>query len=171
MLDLNNKTISGAALILAVSALIAPEWQAEKGTDVPFVNAAEPLEPEAVIDSFADRNSLIMRAGDLPARRREPVSNRTRTVLFAYTQYGSDYQARAFIEIIWRESRFNHKAKNSSSGAYGLGQALPPEKMDSVGADWFDNPMTQLKWVAKYIEERYGSPAEALAHHDDNGWY
>jgi hypothetical protein len=171
MLDINNKNISGAALLLAVATLVAPEWQVDKGADVPFVNESPAQNPEAVIDAFAERTRTEMSTGKIPARKRTPVSNRTRTVLFAYAQYGADYQAKAFIEIIWRESRFDHKATNSSSGAYGLGQALPPEKMDIVGADWRVNPMTQLKWVAKYIEERYGSPAEALAHHDDMGWY
>jgi hypothetical protein len=171
MLDINNKTIGGAALILAMSAMLAPNWQVEESAEIALVDAAKPVDPELVIDSYAERSALVMRPTDKPARSREPISNRSRTILFAYAQYGMDYQAKAFIEIVWRESRFNHKAKNPSSGAYGLGQALPPEKMDSVGADWRNNPMTQLKWVAKYIEERYGSPAEALAHHDDMGWY
>jgi len=171
MLDINNKKIGGAALLLALASLTSPEWQVEEGTDVPFVNESIAENREAIIDSFADKARMEMSTGKVPARKRTPVSNRTRTILFAYTQYQSNYQAKAFIEIIWRESRFNHKATNSSSGAYGLGQALPPEKMDNVGTDWRTNAMTQLKWVAKYIEERYGSPAEALAHHDDKGWY
>jgi hypothetical protein len=170
MLDINNKTISGAALILAIASLNGSDWQSAKTADVPFVNEAK-VDPVAVIDSYADRSAAIMRPRDIPSRNRTPITNRTRTILFAYAQYGSEFQAKAFIEIIWRESRFDHKATNPSSGAYGLGQALPPEKMDNVGADWRNNPMTQLKWVAKYIEERYGSPAEALAHHDDMGWY
>jgi hypothetical protein len=171
MLDLNNKTIGGAALVVAVGTLLSPSWQVEDGNDVPFVNVTKETDPEFIIDSYADRSRLIMSTGEVPARHREPISNRTRTVLFAYTQYDSDYQAKSFIEIIWRESRFDHHAENPSSGAYGLGQALPPEKMDTIAPDWRDNPMTQLKWVALYIEQRYGSPAEALAHHDDKGWY
>lgn len=171
MLDINNKSISGAALLVAVGTLMSPSWQVEEGADVPFVNVTKETNPEAIIDSYASRTSLIMTRGDLPARKREPISNRTRTILFAYAQYASDYQAKAFIEIVWRESRFDHHAENPSSGAYGLGQALPPEKMDTIAPDWRDNPMTQLKWVALYIEQRYGTPAEALAHHDDLGWY
>ncbi len=44
-----------------------------------------------------------------------------------------------------------------SSGAYGLGQALPGSKMAPFGADWKTNPVTQLKWATSYAKGRYGS--------------
>lgn len=99
------------------------------------------------------------------------ITARSVTILFAKDSYDSSDDANAFIEIIWRESRFDPHATNSESGAYGLGQALPPEKMDSVGSDWRTNPLTQLQWVREYISERYGDPVVALAHHDKYGWY
>ena len=90
---------------------------------------------------------------------------------FARKTYVNSGQRLAFIEIIRRESRFVHTAVNEDSGAYGLGQALPPSKMESVSSDWRTNVDTQLLWVAKYIEERYGTPKDALRHHDKEGWY
>lgn len=90
---------------------------------------------------------------------------------FARDTYPNRGQALAFIEIIRRESRFVHTAVNPDSGAYGLGQALPPSKMRSVAADWRTSEITQLLWVAKYISERYGTPKDALRHHDQEGWY
>ncbi|MFJ3926662.1 transglycosylase SLT domain-containing protein [Streptomyces sp. NPDC090022] len=76
-----------------------------------------------------------------------------------------------FSEIIDRESTWNYKAVNSSSGAYGLVQALPGSKMASAGADWRTNPATQIKWGLNYMEDRYGSPCAALTFHNANGWY
>lgn len=113
--------------------------------------------------------------GDTPKDERAPRASRTlttraRIVRFAFTEYESR-DAKAFVEIIWRESRFNPYAKNAESGAYGLGQANPPSKMDVVAPDWKHNMFTQLRWVAKYIQERYGSPTEALQHHNREGWY
>lgn len=99
-----------------------------------------------------------------------PASPRTLTIVFASGQY-SEAQARAFVEIIYRESRFEVDATNSVTGAYGLGQALPPEKMNAEGDDWRTNPITQLRWVASYIESRYGTPIKALKHHNEHGWY
>ncbi|MER5775811.1 transglycosylase SLT domain-containing protein [Streptomyces sp. NPDC002039] len=80
-------------------------------------------------------------------------------------------QFQCFSEIVDRESTWNYKAVNSSSGAYGLVQALPGSKMSSAGADWRTNPATQIKWGLGYMNERYGSPCAALSFHDANDWY
>jgi hypothetical protein len=55
--------------------------------------------------------------------------------------------------------------------AYGIPQALPGSKMASAGADWQTNPITQLKWMNTYVNDRYGSWAQALAFHYQNKWY
>jgi uncharacterized protein YabE (DUF348 family) len=59
--------------------------------------------------------------------------------------------------IVSRESRWNVFATNSSSGAYGLCQALPGSKMASAGSDWQTNAVTQLKWCNSYAIGRYGT--------------
>lgn len=46
----------------------------------------------------------------------------------------------------------------SGSGAYGLPQALPAEKMASAGDDWATNPVTQLKWAHGYAQSYGGWP-------------
>ncbi|MFC9297211.1 transglycosylase SLT domain-containing protein [Streptomyces sp. NPDC057011] len=80
-------------------------------------------------------------------------------------------QFQCFSNIINQESTWNYKAVNSSSGAYGLVQALPGSKMASAGADWRTNPATQIKWGLNYMNERYGSPCSAWSFHQANGWY
>ncbi len=59
--------------------------------------------------------------------------------------------------IISHESHWRPGAVNSSSGAYGLCQALPASKMASAGADYLTNPVTQLVWCSGYANGRYGS--------------
>lgn len=59
--------------------------------------------------------------------------------------------------IVSRESGWNAAARNSSSGAFGLCQALPGTKMASAGSDWASNPVTQLRWCDGYAKGRYGS--------------
>ncbi|MER6097313.1 transglycosylase SLT domain-containing protein [Streptomyces sp. NPDC001728] len=81
----------------------------------------------------------------------------------------SQYQS--FSKIVAHESGWNHHATNSSSGAYGLVQALPASKMASAGSDWKTNPATQIKWGLNYMNERYGSPNAAWAFWQANGWY
>lgn len=80
-------------------------------------------------------------------------------------------QYAAFSKIVSHESGWNPKATNSSSGAYGLVQALPASKMSSAGADWKTNPETQIKWGLDYMNDRYGSPVDAWSHWQANGWY
>lgn len=63
--------------------------------------------------------------------------------------------------IISHESSWNPTATNPESGAYGLPQSLPANKMASAGSDWRTNPVTQLKWQKAYIESRYGSADNA----------
>lgn len=80
-------------------------------------------------------------------------------------------QFQCFSNIINEESTWNYKAVNSSSGAYGLVQALPGSKMASAGADWRTNPATQIKWGLNYMNDRYGSACSAWSFHQANGWY
>lgn len=80
--------------------------------------------------------------------------------------------------LVQNESGWNPRARNPSSGAYGLFQALPPSKMNSVGSDWRTNWQTQANWGLRYIKNRYGSPMRAFSMwmhrhphwYDDGGW-
>lgn len=55
--------------------------------------------------------------------------------------------------------------------AYGIPQALPGTKMASVGANWQTDPATQIQWMIDYIRSTYGTPQNALAFHQANGYY
>ncbi|HKU31770.1 MAG TPA: hypothetical protein VJQ60_14890 [Arthrobacter sp.] len=77
----------------------------------------------------------------------------------------------ALITLWNKESDWRTTAVNSSSGAYGIGQSLPGDKMASEGADWQTNYQTQIRWGLNYIKERYGSPSAAWAFHLVNNWY
>jgi len=72
--------------------------------------------------------------------------------------------------IFSRESGWRYNAYNAS-GAYGIPQALPGSKMAMFGSDWQTNPATQIKWGIWYIKSRYGSPCNAWAFWQANGWY
>lgn len=78
----------------------------------------------------------------------------------------------ACLDSLWmKESGWNYRATNPSSGAYGIPQSLPASKMASAGADYLTNPITQVKWGLGYINSRYGSPCNAWAHSQSVGWY
>ncbi|MEP6841928.1 MAG: lytic transglycosylase domain-containing protein [Pseudolysinimonas sp.] len=76
------------------------------------------------------------------------------------------------LVALWnRESHWNVYSHNTGSGAYGIPQALPGEKMASAGADWATNPATQITWGLGYIAGRYGTPCGAWNHSQATGWY
>ena len=76
------------------------------------------------------------------------------------------------LVALWnRESHWNVYSLNTSSGAYGIPQALPGDKMASVAADWATNPATQITWGLGYITARYGTPCGAWNHSQAKGWY
>jgi hypothetical protein len=76
------------------------------------------------------------------------------------------------LVALWnRESHWNVYADNPTSGAYGIPQALPGDKMATVAADWQTNPETQIIWGLGYIAGRYGTPCGAWAHSELKGWY
>jgi hypothetical protein len=73
---------------------------------------------------------------------------------------------------LWsRESGWRVNALNSSSGAYGIPQSLPGNKMASAGSDWETNPATQIEWGLGYIAGRYSTPCGAWEKSESSGWY
>ena len=78
----------------------------------------------------------------------------------------------ACLDRLWmRESGWRWNARNPSSGAYGIPQALAASKMASAGSDWRTNPATQIEWGLDYIADRYGTPCAAWGHSERVNWY
>lgn len=82
-----------------------------------------------------------------------------------------DSQLEPLIYLWNKESGWNPRAHNRSSGAHGIPQALPGRKMASEGSDYYTNPEPQIRWGLKYIARRYGSPSSAWGHFRSKGWY
>ena len=76
------------------------------------------------------------------------------------------------LKWLWnRESGWNKYATNPYSGAYGIPQAVPGNKMASAGNHWRTNATTQIRWGLRYIKSRYGRPRVAWDHEFAYGWY
>jgi hypothetical protein len=84
---------------------------------------------------------------------------------------GSGKEFDCLVALWDRESSWNVYAQNAGSGAYGIPQALPGNKMADAGSDWKTNADTQIRWGLGYIKDRYGSPCAAWGHSNANGWY
>jgi hypothetical protein len=88
-------------------------------------------------------------------------------------KYGwkSTAQFSCLVKLWEKESGWNHMARNRSSGAHGIPQALPGSKMSSAGPNWRTNPETQIKWGLGYIKARYSTPCGAWNAFLRKGWY
>jgi hypothetical protein len=87
-------------------------------------------------------------------------------------EYGFPLDQMSCLDSLWtRESGWNHLAENPSSGAYGIPQSLPGNKMAVYGDDWRTNPVTQIRWGLSYIDNRYGTPCSAWGFFQRNNWY
>lgn len=71
------------------------------------------------------------------------------------------------LNKLWtRESGWNDKAVNSSSGAYGIPQALGHGHPFRLG-----DARAQIRWGLRYIKNAYGTPCHAWGHSQRTGWY
>jgi hypothetical protein len=78
--------------------------------------------------------------------------------------YGWDSSQFNCLVSLWNiESGWRWDAYNASSGAYGIPQALPADKLSSAGSDWRTSSSTQIEWGLGYIQGRYGTPCSAYS--------
>jgi hypothetical protein len=150
----------------------AVEQAAQRVSRADAPDESPPPEPPPSSDSSeSSEDSGGGSAGPVPASCSEYSGNRAIgcTLLL---EAGFSLDQMSCLDNLWtRESGWNEQAQNPSSGAYGIPQALPGDKMASHGGDWQTNPATQVSWGLDYISGRYGTPCGAWSHSEANGWY
>lgn len=102
---------------------------------------------------YTDPNADTNRTGIIDIGKREAAR---------YGWTGRQWDA---LYALWmRESGWNPKAVNASSGAEGI-----PQKISGFA----DNVTArgQILWGLAYIKARYGTPVKALQHSNATGWY
>jgi hypothetical protein len=119
----------------------------------------------------AATTGLVLTSAPAQAATSSAPSSAASAKAIAHKMIPDAAQYNAFSNIVEHESGWNITATNSSSGAYGLVQALPGSKMSSAGSDWKTNPATQIEWGLDYMNSRYGSPVGAWNFWQANGWY
>jgi hypothetical protein len=140
-------------------------------TEVERVVTAEPVEA-VVIQGTGDPNNIAVAMATAEGKTGTKSGNKEFAQLYINQEFGWGEKQFACLETLWfRESNWNHKATNPVTGAYGIPQSLPGRKMATFGDDWRTNPVTQMKWGADYIEDRYDTPCEALDFFYDRNWY
>jgi hypothetical protein len=85
--------------------------------------------------------------------------------------WGSGMEWYNWNQLEMSEAGWNQFARNPSSGAYGIPQALPPGKMGAAANPPQSNPAAQISWMIGYIKSVYGDPVNANAHEQAFHWY
>jgi hypothetical protein len=176
-----------AAAVLAEALMLQRLADAGERTDRGRRAALEDAIGRALAEAEAasDRVSLAeeaaeRRSGRVPAGGPAPAvpascgdySGNRATGCALLLEWGLSLDQMPCLDSLWsKESGWNHLAHNPSSGAYGIPQALPGDKMAVYGDDWQTNPATQIKWGLSYIDNRYGSPCGAWTFFQTNNWY
>lgn len=161
----SRRILAGAAASGCLSALC-------------FATALAPGEAQAAdaggLDAIAQQQAQgytsQLVSGPAPADGRDELSVQTLdardtarikelTAQMARERYGWGPEQMSCLDKLWeKESNWNTFAVNPESGAYGIPQAWPAEKLAEAGPDWRTNPLTQVEWGLGYIKAAYGSP-------------
>lgn len=103
--------------------------------------------------------------------RKELGAKRVARAIMATEYSWGDEQYSCLNQLWTKESHWNYKARNKRTGAHGIPQALPADKMDVVGTDWRTNPVTQIRWGLRYIDIRYDTPCSAWSKFKRSRYY
>ena len=141
----------------------------------PLISPLSDLNPEQIVEDYKNVGFGFVRIKVEAVEAKEPLRRYTyfnhshkayyQRVMFWLQSNYIEFEDAA--ELIGRESGFNPKAVNPSSGACGLSQSLPCKKMGCS----LDDVECQLAWQKGYIAKRYGTVTKALAFHDAHGYY
>lgn len=92
-----------------------------------------------------------------------------------YPQWSNGAELQCLDRLWFKESGWNHRAVNKRTGACGIPQSYPCNKMapwgETYGVDYRRNPYPQIAWGLHYIDKRYGSPCTAWSRFQRGGGY
>jgi hypothetical protein len=167
---------SAASIAPQSATKAAPKAAAPKATKAAAPKAVTKAAPKAAPVAKA-APAVKVAAKVAPAKAAAPVALNDPAGAQAYAasklgSFGWSADQMQCLNRLWtKESEWRTTATNASSGAYGIVQSLPAEKMATAGADYRTNYRTQINWGLDYIKERYDSPCGALNWHLAHNWY
>ena len=83
---------------------------------------------------------------------------------YAYYSLKDIKQYKCITSLYGKESAWNYKAYNRTSGAVGIPQGKSIYLLTA-------NPIEQVEWGLRYIKHRYSNPCNAWAHWKAYGWH
>ena len=164
------------SLAIVLVSVIAPDSSAHAA---PELSAPAPATLAQQFEHTKDQPLAVVRDGyrvsmkpTAPAVGKPDAGTAQAIAYDLVLERGWDEGEYGCLVALWqRESNWNAFAMNPTSGAYGIPQALPGNKMATAGEDWATNPETQIRWGLGYITARYATPCGAWEHSETHNWY
>lgn len=132
------------------------------------------IEKKAAAAAAAKKAATVRNERRIRAQGYQPGTTDPRAIArqIMGTRYGwGSGEFSCYDKLVVSESGWQVDATNPSSGAYGIPQSLPAEKMASAGSDWRTNPATQISWGLGYVKATYDTPCRAWSFKQGNNWY
>jgi len=167
----------GGVVVTGLIAQSAAADQLDRRTSAQILNKSsgmrrDQLALDAAILQKRTADAAAAAASAKAAYLASPAGAQATARDLASAQYGwGDDQFQCLVNLWDRESGWNYLSYNADSGAGGIPQALPADKMASIAADWQTNPATQIAWGLSYIASGYGTPCGAWDHSESYNWY
>jgi hypothetical protein len=134
-----------------------------KTTDMPILTSAEAFQ--------SDSGGTPGTSGPLPTGG-TATKNKAIAKILAVPYGWSTGAQWAALDWVWtHESNWDNHARNPTSGAYGIPQALPASKMGGLANPPTSSAAAQIRWGLRYIKSTYGSPVATKAFWQAHGWY
>jgi len=159
-------TATFSLLALSHQPLVEAEDSSETGTSMPSPAPRVVKEmSKAEIDQLnCEINPVLCKPAKVTHTKHSSATYYQEIKDYVYSLYKKPEFA---MELIAKESGFNPLAINKTSGACGLVQALPCQKLPCELKDI----KCQLNWQKGYIAQRYGTIENAYKFHTVNNWY
>jgi len=160
--------LGGSAIHAEATTL--PKSQSQTSANAPLKTNITPS-PEPTI-SLDYRNTEAASRSAARYKYATPEYNKLWAKSYMSSKYKWETKQYQCLVTLWnRESGWHSNAHNKSSGAHGIPQSLPGNKMAKFGKNWKTDPKVQIRWGLHYIQNRYSTPCSALNHSYSYGWY
>ncbi|CAB4931485.1 unannotated protein [freshwater metagenome] len=167
----------GLEFPMTTSIVIEPENKSLAAQDLPLESVGAlygsiELAATPVGSMFSSDMALVSSISHQVEMARTIFGAKKVTKAIMAEEFGFNDAQFSCINSLWtKESHWNYKAHNYRSGAHGIAQALPADKMSVIATDWRSNPVTQIRWGLRYITMRYDTPCKAWSHFKSRHYY
>ena len=139
---------------------------------VSFACIAVVLATRGCANTEPNAKPTLRAANNTPAQNKEIARYLIRT---EYSHWDNAPQLQCLDNLWQAESHWNHRARNKRTGACGIPQSYPCNKMSAsgkaYGVDYRTNPWPQIAWGLQYVDKRYGTPCAAWKRFQRGGGY